>query len=343
MAAAKSITPSFALKVLAPSLFAVGSIALLLLYIVNGIFEETNRLDTTHSQRLTTSAVTSLRDSVETVLYDNAVWDDAAENAGSAEINTDWIDDTWGFATGLGIYDAVFVVNPAGETLYAAANGQRVKLSAADYFGGDIAVLLDKNTASEAAGEATSGIIKTGPGYSSVAVAGIQWSSELPARKVKPMNRLIFAKQIDQKVLGTLARRYAMEELRFVDGDHKADDGVVSILSPSGEKIGTLAWKSRSPGNIVRDKFGKGVSMLVVMFLFMIAVLLYMSWKGFKEAHDSQADAVAASLRDDLTGLANRREMLSALSRHLGEARAQGSELSVIYADLDGFKEVNDS
>ena len=75
----------------------------------------------------------------------------------------------------------------------------------------------------------------------------------------------------------------------------------------------------------------------------MISVLLYMSWKGFKEAHDSQADAVAASLRDDLTGLANRREMLAALTRHLTTARSSGRGLSVIYADLDGFKEVNDS
>jgi diguanylate cyclase (GGDEF)-like protein len=79
------------------------------------------------------------------------------------------------------------------------------------------------------------------------------------------------------------------------------------------------------------------------MFVFVIAVLLYTSWKGFRDAHASQAEAVSSSLRDDLTGLANRREMLQALRVLLAEARASGVPLSVIYADLDGFKEVNDS
>jgi diguanylate cyclase (GGDEF)-like protein len=104
-----------------------------------------------------------------------------------------------------------------------------------------------------------------------------------------------------------------------------------------------LTWKNRSPGDVVRDKFGYVVTMTLVMFLFVIAVLLYMSWKGFKEANDSRTEAVIASLRDDLTGLANRREMLAALTRKLAQARSNGEPLSVIYADLDGFKEVNDS
>lgn len=343
MAAAKSITPSFALKVLAPSLFAVGSMALLLLYIVNGIFDETNRLDTTHSERLTTSAVTSLTHGLETVLYDNAVGDDAAANAGSADINTGWIDDTWGFATGLGVYDAVFLVTPAGETLYAAMNGKPVQQKAADYFGSDIGILIDKAGASSVNGGTTSGIIKTGANLNSVAVARIRWSSEKRVSSATALNSLIFSRQISSEVLGALARQFAIEDLHFAAGDSKANHSVVPVLSPSGTSIGKLTWTSRSPGNIVRDKFSKGISMLVIMFLFMIAVLLYMSWKGFKEAHDSHLDAVAASLRDDLTGLANRREMLAALTRHLAIARAQGSELSVIYADLDGFKEVNDS
>ena len=129
MASVRSITPSFAIKVVTPSLLAVGSIALLLLYIVNGIFQETNKLDTAFSERLTLAALGSLRDNLETVLYDNAVWDDAAQNAGNADINSAWVDDTWGSASGLGIYDAVYVVGPAGEILYAARDGKRQDIS----------------------------------------------------------------------------------------------------------------------------------------------------------------------------------------------------------------------
>jgi diguanylate cyclase (GGDEF)-like protein len=343
MASTKSITPTFALKVLAPSLVAVGSIALLLLYIVNGIFEVTNRLDTDYSERLANSAVIGLRDNLESIIFDNAVWDDAAENAGSHDINESWADETWGFATALGVYDAVFIVNPDGRTLYAAIAGKRSEQDVEKYFGGDIGVLLDKVASFTGTRRLASGVLRTDSDLSTVAVARIKWSSTDVGRNDVTPNTLVFGRRIDRKVLSTLARRYAMEELRFVDSGEVPEGGVTNILSPTQQKIGVLTWKSRSPGNVVRDKFSYVVSMLVVMFVFMIAVLLYMSWKGFKEAHESQAEAVAASLRDDLTGLANRREMIAALTNHLNAARAHGTPLSVIYADLDGFKEVNDS
>ena len=343
MASAKSITPSFALKVVTPSLLAVGSIGLLLLYIVNGIFQETNRLDTSFSERLTNAAMGSLRDNLESILYDNAIWDDAALNAGAADVNVKWIEDTWGLGSELGVYDASFVVGPGGETLYAASDGQQIQQTADTMFGPDFRVLLDRASAGISDSHISSGIIRIGDRLNVVGVASIKWSTELEGRNTRTPNSVIFVKRITDKVLANLARRYAMEELRFVAQGEPPTQESVSVLSPSGKAIGQLTWKSRSPGNVVREKYGKVVSMVVAMFLFMIAVLLYMSWKGFRDAHDSQADAVAASRRDDLTGLANRREMLTALSRLLAEARSGGGGLSVIYADLDGFKEVNDS
>ncbi len=343
MPSATSITPSFALKVLAPSLVAVTSIALLLLYIVNGIFEETNRLDTAYSEKLTIQAVGTLRDGLENVLYDNAIWDDAADHAGSASIDSQWIDETWGFASALGVYDTVFVVDDKGNTLYSALDGHRSTTSAAEHFGPELDVLQTRTQEGSGGRAAASGVVKTGADLSTVAAARIQWSSEDATREPRTPNTLILAKRIDDEVLAGIAKRYAMQELRFaIPGEWHPNDAV-SIMSPSGEEIGRLTWKNRSPGDAVREKFGNVVLIIVIMFLFMISVLLYMSWKGFKEAHDSQAEAIAASLRDDLTGLANRREMLSALTGSLAEARRNGKPLSVIYADLDGFKEVNDS
>ena len=343
MASATSITPSFALKVLAPSLVAVGSIAILLLYIVNGIFEETNRLATKHSESLAVAAVGALRESLESVIHDNAVWDDAAENAGSATVNAEWIDDTWGFASELGVYDAVFVVDSAGNTFYAATGGKHSKLNAVDYFGGEIDNLRERALANTSDSFGVSGIMATAAGVSTVAVAQIAWSTEVAGRAASTGNILVLAKHIDAKVLANLARRYEMERPHFINNGNSYEGASIIIQSPSGKEIARLAWHEYKPGSTVREKYGYVVSMIVIMFLFIIAVLLYMSWKGFNEAHVSQAEAVAASLRDDLTGLANRREMLAALTRSLAKARAGDTPLSVIYADLDGFKEVNDS
>ena len=343
MAPARSITPSFALKVVTPSLVAVGSIALLLIYIVNGIFQETNRLDASFSQRLANSALGSLRDNLETVLFDNAVWDDAAVNAGSSNINVEWINDTWGIGSELAVYDATFVIGPGGETLYAANKGQQLPPSASSALGRDLNILAKRASAGNSGKYISSGIIRIGDSLNTVGVARIMWSANIEGRDVKTANSIVFSKRIDGKALDKLARRYAMDELQFEPPGQPKSAGSVDILSPSGETIGQVTWKDRSPGDVMRDKYGNVVAMLVMMFLFMIAVLLYMTWKGFKEAQDSHADSVAASFRDDLTGLANRREMLSALNRLLTASRRNGRSLSVIYADLDGFKEVNDS
>ena len=53
--------------------------------------------------------------------------------------------------------------------------------------------------------------------------------------------------------------------------------------------------------------------------------------------------AVFESLNDPLTGLPNRRLLLSTLSLMLGMARAEGGMIALLYIDLDGFKLVNDS
>ncbi|MFN4141404.1 EAL domain-containing protein [Aestuariivirga sp.] len=341
MPPARSITTSFALKVLLPSIAAVSVIALLLIYLVNGIFEETNRLDTSYSEQLTTQAVSSLRDNLENLIFDNAVWDDAAENAGGKELNRQWIEDTWGSATGLGVYDGLFVTDALGGTLFAADDGKTNPSSAADRLGQDLGTLIVSARNNETG--VASGLVFSGDKLHVVAAARIRWSSGPRAELPGPGNILIFSKTIDEDVLSGLAKRYVMEELRLVAPGETLEDGYISLRSPSANVVGKLTWKNRSPGDVVRDKFGSIVFLSLVLFLLMIAILLYVSWKGFREAHESQADAVAASRRDDLTGLANRREMIAALTQCLREARRSGKPLSVIYADLDGFKEVNDS
>ena len=51
----------------------------------------------------------------------------------------------------------------------------------------------------------------------------------------------------------------------------------------------------------------------------------------------------AQALRDDLTGVGNRRAVLAQLHRELNRARHERRPLSVVMADLDDFKRVNDT
>ena len=54
------------------------------------------------------------------------------------------------------------------------------------------------------------------------------------------------------------------------------------------------------------------------------------------------AEAQEISMRDPLTSLSNRRRFDDRLARELADAREQGTALSLVLADIDNFKKVND-
>lgn len=58
--------------------------------------------------------------------------------------------------------------------------------------------------------------------------------------------------------------------------------------------------------------------------------------------HQTQDILRALALRDELTGLYNRRGFVTLAEQHLKLARRTGRDAMLVYADLDGFKHVND-
>lgn len=60
------------------------------------------------------------------------------------------------------------------------------------------------------------------------------------------------------------------------------------------------------------------------------------------ERRQAEADAERLANHDSLTGLLNRRAVLTRLSNELASARRRKSWLAVLYLDLDGFKSIND-
>lgn len=75
-----------------------------------------------------------------------------------------------------------------------------------------------------------------------------------------------------------------------------------------------------------------------------LALWVYHQTRGAtrtRESHDRQKEYMAR--HDALTGLANRRYLQERLEEQIAEARRSSSVVVVMYLDLDGFKEVNDT
>jgi diguanylate cyclase (GGDEF)-like protein len=79
---------------------------------------------------------------------------------------------------------------------------------------------------------------------------------------------------------------------------------------------------------------------LVVTFLLVVPFLV--SWRNIKQAARLKAAEAQMDI-DPLTGLANRARFWELAERELELARKYGHHVSVVMADLDDFKRVNDS
>jgi diguanylate cyclase (GGDEF)-like protein len=62
-----------------------------------------------------------------------------------------------------------------------------------------------------------------------------------------------------------------------------------------------------------------------------------------KEARNTAKMLESIALFDPLTGLANRRLLMDRISAALANARRNSTAMAVIYLDLDGFKQINDT
>ncbi len=90
-----------------------------------------------------------------------------------------------------------------------------------------------------------------------------------------------------------------------------------------------------------------GLVSLVVMAMCIVALLT----SRFDARHQALAGALSqlnqqigqAGKLDALTGLPNRAMLLERMEQAIVEATAEGSQLAVLFFDLDGFKSVNDS
>ncbi|MFM2119185.1 MAG: hypothetical protein RL722_653 [Pseudomonadota bacterium] len=65
--------------------------------------------------------------------------------------------------------------------------------------------------------------------------------------------------------------------------------------------------------------------------------------RDVRERQAAQERLFFLAHHDALTGLANRQSFMSQLEQTMGRARAAGTELTLLFIDLDGFRRVNDS
>jgi len=113
-------------------------------------------------------------------------------------------------------------------------------------------------------------------------------------------------------------------------------DGYLPVLAVTAEPAHKLRALEGGAKDFVSKPFDLAEVLMRVHNMLEVRLL--------HEAARNHAKALEAlALNDPLTGLANRRLFADRMSMALVHARRNNSAMAVVYLDLDGFKEVNDT
>jgi diguanylate cyclase (GGDEF)-like protein len=153
---------------------------------------------------------------------------------------------------------------------------------------------------------------------------------------------LVFARHLDDDRVTALGQTYVIGGLRLAPPSFAADY-LVPIVDPTGATLGKLVWASRSPGDIAYAQVRPMVIQALGLVGLFFAVLLVIGWLAGRRLKAEEGSAREEALRDRLSGLSNRDGLGLAVDRFVVEARQTKRNVLLLYLDLDGFKEVNDS
>lgn len=269
------------------------------------------------------------------LVSENAQWSDAVENT-SGVPNKKWFDQTWGHTLGAASYDTVALLDStSGEVLLGRSNGQDLPPNI-DLLGGksltDFEPLLD--TSNSRRGVA-SGFMQTGHGPSIVALAPIF----IPSQQNSKNGRVLyFSRTMDDNWFDMRVKRLFLESLSFTDGKVKSK-AHLQLKGLDGQDSFALVWKNFGLGELLTSALSSKIAFVLT---FLVAVLMgvgFVCWKLVQQLTDDQIKSQHEAYHDHLTGLPNR----AALSNAMQTLHDAAQPFSIAFADLDGFKEVNDA
>ncbi|MFB9947426.1 putative bifunctional diguanylate cyclase/phosphodiesterase [Rhizobium puerariae] len=320
----------------------VALVTIFILTALDRIADYANRADDARSRETMVGAIRTFESQLHATLNDYAAWDDAARfvYAGDRE----WTVSNYGDMTvNSDLFDTALVMDARRNVLMAYQDGAPVAWSPSAYFDSSFWTLFEKaySAGPEAVPEAT-GFVRTEKGLAAVGVALVRQKSGALNQPPEDRRYLVFARHLDEAKIRDLAETYVIEGLRFAGAGEAAPNGV-DIRNAHDTLLRQFVWPPRLPGDMgyaqVRPLVYCALAMVGLFFL-----LLFVS--GSNTLNRLKADEAAArrlAMSDRLSGLLNRAGFFAALDGLVSASRRDGTDVVLLYLDLDGFKEVNDA
>ena len=299
-----------------------------------------NQMDTHRTAMSVEGAVQSAVSRVMNLVVDNAIWDDAVYKTYPPNLDTRWLYDTWGAGFKINnLYDGTFVLDEHFTVLWGAFHSEPFTERDLGFFGQGLQALIRKNSAGLASGQQNAaGIIRTKEG---IAFATIGLIRPMTGRlQVKDATRryLLITRHLTPQLLQELGKTFQIDSLHFTAAN--VSPYSVPLRSAAGDVLGYLNWQPRLPGAEAAIAASPQVRKIVILAAGLILLFILLSSLGLYKLARGEKQARASALTDWLSHLPNRRALLERLEQE--SARGAGHLKTVVFIDLDGFKDVND-
>ena len=299
-----------------------------------------NQMDTHRTAMSVEGAVQSSISRVMTLVVDNAIWDDAVYKTYPPNLDSRWLYDTWGAGFKVNnLYDGTFVLDENFNILWGAFHSLPYTGRDLSFFGRGMRALIDSHRAGLASGrQNAAGITRTREGIAFVAIGLIRPMTGRLQVTDSTRRYLLITRHLNPALLNELGETFQIDSLHYTATN--TGPYSVPLRSAAGEVLGYLNWQPRLPGAEAATASSPQLRKIVVLAAGLILLFILLSSLGLYKLARGEKQERANALTDWLSHLPNRRALLEKLEQ--GNVRSAGYVKTVVFIDLDGFKDVND-
>lgn len=334
-------TFKFALHIALPVLIVLAGSIAFMIFALRDMASEVDRIDAVAAERSADASLQALLKRVRDIHGDYAVWDDAATRLYDT-IDTEFAHRNFRESTRSGVFfDAAYLIDERGRHVFAYRHGKESSRGPLEEFGSPLQVLISALEGEYTEYDAKAGLLKDRSGAIAVVAVGSVYPSTEGVRRAEGRPRLlVIAHTLDEKLISRMGVDFTIQQMSL-SFDANLEGSHVKLVDPSGTPIGALTWANQSPGTDAFGRVAPAAYLTLGMIGLTILFLLGIGYANLVSARRGEGQAIHDANHDSLTGLPNR----MALTRGLEAAVRRGTpqSLAVIFLDLDGFKEVNDS
>lgn len=316
------------------------SIISLLYLSQNLISSKTNDIDARRSALSVDGALQTSINRVLSLVTDNSIWDDAVRQVYAPQLDTTWLYNTWGAGFKINnLYDGTFVLDENYRVLWGSFHSSSFNEHNLDFFGEGLEALISQNEdALRRGSNVFAGITQTRAG---IAFVGIGLIRPMVGRlQVYDATRryLLITRHINPGLLNNLGNTFQIEKLTL--GTAPQNQYNIPVRTSGGKVVGWLDWQLRQPGAEAASAASPQIREIVLLATGLILLFILLSSLGLWKLARGERQAREIALTDWLSHLPNRRALIEQLERI--SQRGDRDVKTVVFIDLDGFKDVND-